>query len=93
MGYRFEQPDFCVSVDGQFVAPRLWLIHAAIGYRKDLGSETRRQLGPEVDLELLRGVAREARRAWGLGAQRVRLFVDGDGDDELDQFFEVLNRL
>ena len=88
MGYRYEQTDYCVSVDGAFVTPRLWLIHAAIGFRKDLGIAARERLGPEVDLEMTRAIAREARFAWSLGAEEVRLVVDGH--DDLDRFFEVL---
>lgn len=88
MGYRFEQPGFCVSVEGAFVFPRLWLIHATIAYRKGLGIEARESLSREADLEVMRGVSHEVHRAWTQGATRVRVLIDGDGN--LDRFFEVL---
>lgn len=78
MGHRHTSPDFSVAVDGAFVAPALWLIHAEVRYRTHVGAEARARIRAEARIELLRGVITESRRAWDAGAESVHLVVDGD---------------
>ncbi len=90
MTHRFGSPDFSVKVEGRFVAPGLWLIHAAIEYGSWLSLDTRRRAAADARIELLRGVIHEARRGWDLRARNVRVFVEGD--HQVAGLFEVLNR-
>lgn len=54
MTLRIDSPVAAVRVEGRFVAPGLWRIHAVVEYQEDLGMETRRRAGAEGRLELLR---------------------------------------
>ncbi len=90
MAHRFRTFDFTVSVEGRFVAPGLWMIHAVIEYGDHLSIHARWHVAPEARLELLRGVIGESRRAWSLGAESVRVLVEGD--HQVAGFFEVLSR-
>lgn len=90
MPYRFDGPEFSVIVEGRFVAPRLWLIHAVIDYRPHLSFDAGRRVAPEARIELLRGMIREARCGWDRGAASVRVLIEGD--HQVAGFFEILNR-
>jgi hypothetical protein len=90
MGYHHQAPAFTVSVEGAFVAPGLWLLHAEVEYRAGLGVEAQSRLRHEARCELMRGIIRESRRGWELRARRVRVLIEGDS--EAAGFFKVMQR-
>ena len=69
-----------ISVRGEFVAPRQWLIHATVasgsGIEIAKGSASRRR----TLSDLWQGIVLESRVGRHLGAVAVRVVVDGDGD-------------
>lgn len=90
MSYCHQGSAFAVSVEGAFVAPGSWLIHAEVEYRAGIGAEARIRLAHEAQCELMRGIIRESRRGWALRAEHVRVLVEGD--TQAAGFFEVMQR-
>ena len=89
MAHRHFEIDYAVHVEGRFVAPGIWMVHADVAYRPHLGFETRRRVAPDARIELLRGVSREIRHGWDRGARSVRVHVEGD--HQVAGMFEVRN--
>ena len=81
MRHSHTGPGYSVVVEGAFVAPRLWFIHAAICGRRENRVARR---------ALLQGIGTVSRRGWRLGARNVRVVIDEDR--EVAGFFEVLRR-
>ncbi|MBZ5640427.1 MAG: hypothetical protein LAO51_16925 [Acidobacteriia bacterium] len=89
MSYYLEQPGSVVAVDGAFDDQGFWCIHGRLWCRTMFSAEARKRAGAEMELELLRGIAREARRGRSLGARSFRLFVEDEAD--LVGSFEILS--
>ena len=87
MERRRHRPDFSVCVEGAFVAPGLWMIHATITYDSHLSFDARRSLGADARFELMRGIVEKLKRGQILGARSVRVLVEGD--TEVAGFFEL----
>jgi hypothetical protein len=78
-----------VAVDGAFDDQGFWCIHGRLRCRAAFSAEARKRAGAEMEIELLRGIAREARRGRTLGARSFRLFVEDEAD--LVGSFEILS--
>ncbi len=86
MRHRHSALGFSVVVEGTFVAPKLWFVHARIERPGlDLGAANAAER-----LELLRGIVTVSQRGWRLGARNVRVVIDGDS--EVAGFFGVVRR-
>lgn len=88
MAHRHRDADFAIAVEGAFVAPKIWFIHAAVEYVPYPGRDACQHIRPAARIELMRGVFAESRRGWDLGASSVRVYVEGDR--EVAGLFEVL---
>ena len=74
-----------VVIEGRFVAPKLWFIHARIE-RSSIDATG----ATEERFELLRGIVTLSQHGWRLGARNIRVVVEGDR--EVAGFFGVVRR-